>query len=162
MYHSEDSIRIGLFISGFHLFLVQGGLHLTKSGILSPNSIVSKRSIMAAILQTVGPVSTTIAIRANWKFLKCATAQQFSAAAVELEKIGFGQVVSLSGKSNRSQQVFVKKHPSEAQIVLESNPDLCSPDVYATRFHRQATKTISWNVRAKLVSMGLVSQKQFM
>ena len=116
---------------------------------------------MAAILQTVGPVSTTIAIRANWKFLKCTTAQQFSSAANELEKIGFGQVVSLSGTS-RSQQVFVKKHPGEAQAVLEANPDLCSPDVYATRFNRQASKTISWNVRSKLVQMGLVSQKQFM
>ena len=133
----------------------------SPSGILGQHSLVSQRSIMGAILQTIGPVSTCQAIRGNWKFLKSATSQQFLAAATELERLGLGRLVGLSGKG-RTQQCFIKKPPGDAQALLEANPDLCEAGLYATRYHRPATKIINWGIRNKLVAMGLVSQKQFM
>ena len=132
-------------------------MKISKSGILSPMSTVSDRSIKIAILQTVGPVSTCKAIRCNWKGLRPATSVQFQAAALDLQQAGFGTVVDLT-----SQYVFVKKNPADVQGALQAYPDLCPPEVYAERYHRQASRTIIWKVRSKLVAMGLVSDKQFM
>ena len=111
---------------------------------------------MTAILQTLGPVSTCKAIRANWRFLKSATIQQFQSAALELQKAGFGSIISLS------QLVFLKKPPGEVHEAMAANPDICDPHVYAERYRRQPSKVVNWHVRSQLVSMGLVSEKQFL
>ena len=133
---------------------------MVKHALLSSHSPVTVRSRMAAILLTAGPVSTSRAVNVNWKFLLI-TSRQFKEAAIELEKLGFGSVVTL-GTRGRAQDVFVKKQPSEVELVVESNLDLCSHDVYNARFNCRPSKVIGWNVRAALVAKGLVSKKQFM
>ena len=114
---------------------------------------------MTAILQTLGPVSTSVALRSNWKFLKSSTVPQFFAAGQELEKLGLGSLVQLSGGSLK---VFVKNNPSDVQHILEAHPEICQPHLYDERYHRPATKMISWKIRSRLIDMGLVSEKQFM
>ena len=114
---------------------------------------------MTAILQTRGPVSTSQAIRCSWKFLRSATVQQYMAAAMELERLGFGSIVQLSGGS---QKVFLKKAPGDVRGALDARPDICPVDIYVERYHCQASRTISWKVRSKLISMRLVSEKQLM
>ena len=120
---------------------------------------------MAAILQTAGPVSTCQALRWNWKFLSSATVQQFRAASMELEAANLGQLVTLPSKARKEGSgvlVFVKKAPIDAALHLLQFPDLCSVAMYETRYERPSSKSITWNIRSQLVSMGLVSQKQFM
>ena len=122
---------------------------------------MTKRSVMAAILQTAGPVSIRQAVASNWKFLK-ATGKMFKEAAVELEQIGFGSVVTISANKGGVSDVFVKKKPEDVEMALINNEDLCTPDGYSKRFHSAASKVVNWNVRAALVSKGIVLQKQFM
>ena len=122
---------------------------------------MTKRSVMAAILQTAGPVSIRRAVASNWKFLK-ATGKMFKEAAVELEQIGFGSVVTISANKCGLSDVFVKKKPEDVEMALVNNKDLCTPDRYSTRFHSQASRHITLNMRATLVAQGLVLKKQFM
>ena len=140
---------------------IQGKLVKSKSGILSQNTLVSRRSIMAAILQTIGPVSTCQAIRANWAFLRSTTSTQFHSAAAELEKLNLGRCLTMSNKG-RNSHVFLKKPPEEVKSALEANMDLCAPDVYAMRYHRPGSQRVSQAAKAKLIEMGLVRQDQFM
>ena len=117
---------------------------------------------MAALMQTLGPVSTNKSISCNWRFLRSLTAKQFETAATELNRLGLGKMVTINPGRGQHQLVFVKNRPEEVQEVLEANPDLCRYDVYAARFRKQSPKTIGLKVRFKLVEMGLVSQKQFL
>ena len=144
---------------------IQGGggpKHLFSSGLLSQYAMMSRRTIMTAILQTLGPVSTCKCVRCNWRCLRSTTVQQFLAAATELHKLGFGNIVALSGGNNRLQQVFIKSKPEETWQALESNPGLCGADVYKERFHKASSKKIGWDVRVKLIEMGLVAKDKFM
>ena len=143
------------------LFLLQNEIRLSKSGILHPNNMVTRRTVMVAILQTLGPVSTCQAIRGNWNFLRSATSKQFEAAGAELETRGFGRLISLSGRQ-ASQKIFVKKSPEEAQHALEASPELCRADIYSARFNRPTTKKLNLKMRAQLAAMGLVSEKQLL
>ena len=134
----------------------------TASGILGQNTILSRRSIMAAILQTAGPVSICQSLRWNWKFLSSCTVQQFQAAGTELQTLGFGSLIFLGPAANRGTSVFVKKRPEEVYQQVEANLDLCTWDVYAARYQKPSSKSLSWKIRAQLVEKGLVEQKQFM
>ncbi len=117
---------------------------------------------MAAILQTAGPVSICQAIRWNWQFLRTTTVQQFQAAASRLEALGFGSLVSMGGPSHRGMLVFVKAKPEQVVEQVQLNEDLCSWAVYSARYHKTATKCITWKIRSQLINMGLVEEKQFM
>ena len=117
---------------------------------------------MAAILHTAGPVSIRQVVASNWKHLQ-ATGLRFKKAAMELEQLGFGSIVEVRmQKKGRSAQVFVKKRPEDLQSEWNDNMDLCTPDVYSTRFHCQASRHITLNMRATLVAQGLVLKKHFM
>ena len=145
------------------LFSIQAGHQgktVSKSGRLGQFALLSRRTCMMAVLQTAGPASTHVAIRSNWRFLRAATIKQFLGAATELEKLGFGRVVQLTGRL--TQKIFLKKSPDEVQELLAANPDLCSPDIHRERYQCQATKKIGWQIRAQLISMRLVSEKQFL
>ena len=121
-------------------------------------SLLSKTTIKTTILQTAGPVSTSEALRRNWKFCRCVTVKQFQAAAAELEAARLGYLKTV----HKSRLVFIKKPPAEVMEILRENPSLCSPEVYESRYNMPAPKSIEWNIRSSLVSMGLVAQKQFM
>ena len=161
IYFGEMQAGLLKQFTSWFLLSFQSAIRLTKSGVLEQQAGLSRRTIMVAILQTIGPVSNCRAIRGNWRCLKAATTKQFDAAALELENLGFGRLVPMS-PTNHSQRVFVKKNPKEAQPALEANPDLCRIDVYSSRYHRPATKKINLNTRAKLVAMGVVSETQLL
>ena len=118
---------------------------------------------MAAIMQTVGPISTWMTIRQNWKFLRnssTASCTDFEDAADALQDMGLGQVFCIS--TNKSYKVFVKKRPEEIWEVLCANPDICDPEMYPKRYHQPPPKCVGVHLRSKLVAMKLVLQKQMM
>ena len=119
---------------------------------------------MGAILQTPGPVSTCEAVRSNWSRNKLGntTVQQFETAAIQLQEANLGTLVHVLNSTGRASRVFIKKLPDEASEVLAANPHICSPSVYSERYYCPASKKISWQLRTKLVELGLVTHKQFM
>ena len=124
-----------------------------------------KGAIKTAILQTAGPVSTCESVRYNWKFLRYVTVKQFNSAAVDLESAHLGHLVSIGSLSNCSpnpKMVFVKRPPCDVMGILQGNPGLCEADIYSMRFQKPSPKSISLNVRKKLVAMGLVSESILM
>lgn len=136
------------------LFSIQGRKSGEYNRLISSNSIVSRGTIMTAILQTLGPVATCRTIRANWKFLKSATRQQFLSAAKELERLGYGAVVNLS------QNVFIKKPPHEVREALHANPEICEEDLYAIRYIKAPSKVVSEHLRLQLIKMGYITLSQ--
>ncbi|XP_072015218.1 uncharacterized protein [Amphiura filiformis] len=130
-------------------------------GHLRQDALLTKRNIMAAILQTPGPVSSHGAINRYWKFLRCSTVKQFMAAGMELERLNLGQLVGIKTGA-REVQMFVKKMPNEAQGLLEFNQDLCTPAKYLEKFKGNTPKCIGWRVRSTLISNGLVPEQLFL
>ncbi len=120
------------------------------------------RDIMSAILKTAGPVSTTDAVRYTKMSLHQITGKDFDEAAAQLEARNLGTVVTVRNERSKGNNVFIKKLPSEIEATLQAYPDLCTPEVYATRFEKLAPKAIKFSLRAKLVAMKLVSQNHFM
>ena len=126
-----------------------------KSGSrLSGNSQMTSRNIMAAILQTKGPIVTPAVTKHSWKFLYMMSTKQFMKAAEDLQAINLGQLLTLKTNS----VVFVKRLPMEIGTDLMAHPDLCSLDYYSERYNMPSTKSlqcISLNVRQQVASLGL-------
>ena len=125
---------------------------------MAQKSLMSKSNIKTAILQIAGQVSTSEAVRYNWKFLRCVTVKQFNIAATELETENFGTVVSVGN----AKIVFIKKPPDQVQHLLEARPQLCHPDVYRERYYKPSPKSIKSKVRSSLVAMGYIAQEHWM
>ena len=122
--------------------------------------MLNKTNIMTAILQTPGPVSTHQTINKYWKFLRCSTVKQFLAAAGELQTMNLGSMVPVTvGKGARPTIVFVKRLPVDACRILQSNLDICSPQLYTDKFNGNIPKCITLRMRSYLVSNGFVSEK---
>ena len=135
--------------------------HTLTGGHLRQDALLTKRNIMAAILQTPGPVSSHGAINRYWKFLRCSTVKQFTAAGTELERLNLGRLVGIKA-GTREVQMFVKRMPNEVQDILESNQDLCTPAKYLDKFKGNTPKCIGWKVRSILISNGLVPEHLFL
>ena len=123
---------------------------------LSP---MTGRNIMAAILQTKGPVVTPRVVKNVWTFLHMMTSTQFEKAAKELDGLNLGQFVVLQVVGNKS-AVFVKRSPAEVGAVLAMNENLCTLSYYESRYSESVSKSISLSVRAQLTKMGLIAAKQ--
>ncbi len=128
-------------------------------GRLGQNGNLTKRSIMAAILQTTGPISTHRVVRLSWKFLRMVSVKQFEAASQELEKLGMGILMTCQGSGKLS--VFIKKLPSEIGAFLMENQDLCPLEYYTSRFFQPSSKMIKDRVKNQLVADGVVSPHLF-
>ena len=115
---------------------------------------------MKAILETTGPVAIPKSVKAVKMSLNILTTKQFLEAAEELEKKNFGKLLKIS-MGSRVLNIFIKKPPAEIEHVLRSNPEWCTFDVYAARYAKASSKAIGLQLRAKLVSMKLVSKKCF-
>ena len=124
---------------------------------LSP---MSGRNIMAAILQTKGPVVTPRVVKNVWKFLHMMTSTQFDKAANELQVLNLGKFVMIKVKRGRTSPVFVKRSPAEVGTVLAMNEDLCTLSYYESRYNQSVSKSVTLSVRAQLASLGLVAAKQ--
>ena len=125
---------------------------------------VAIKDVMAGILNATGPVCTREAAKNTSEVLRFLKAAQFVEAAAELERRQLGQLVTLSanqGKGHAS-YVFIKKSPDEAAQVLSANSELCSLDVYSARYNKPPSKSIGFQLRARLVSMKLVPKKLLM
>ena len=112
---------------------------------------------MKAILETTGPVATRGAVKAVKMSMNVVTAQLFLEAAKELEKNNFGKLFKIS-----KIDVFIKKPPSEVKDMLRTNPEWCRYDIYAAQYAKGSSKAIGLQLRAKLVSMKLVSKNCFL
>ena len=154
-----------LFLMSFLyiLFTLQGKHKLNFGcGRLTPQENLSKHNIMAAVLQTAGPVSTQPMLTSNWKFLHLLTVKQFNSAAGDLQTLGLGAFVAIQN-GTRAAHVFVKKEPSLVREILQEHPELrTDPDYYEQRYCMPASKKIKLNLRAKLVSMKLLTENQLM
>ena len=131
-----------------------------KNPGLGQNANMTKRNLMAAILQTGGPVATTTAVTWGYKFLRMLTKAQFEAAAKDLQAMMLGTLVSSTNARGAPSLVFVKKNPVDAAPILLQNQDLCTPEFYVERFSLPCSKAIGKNTVDKLVAHGLVSADQ--
>lgn len=117
---------------------------------------MTPRNIMAAILQTTGPVTLHRVLARNWKFLNMLTVKQYLTAASSLEGLGLGSLTMQKGS-----HVFLKKSPEESQAILEVNPDLCNPEYYKVRFFQPVSKYVPQDMQDSLVQYSLVPQHYF-
>ena len=118
---------------------------------------------MRAILETTGPVATPRGVKAVKASMNILTTKQFNEAAEELERMYLGKFMKFSAESRgKPTVVFIKKPPDEVEANLRTNPQLCSFDMYATRYARGSSKAIGLQLRAKLVAMKLVSKNCFL
>ena len=118
---------------------------------------MNNRNIMAAILQTKGPIVTPALTKHSWKFLYMMSSKQFLKAAQDLAEINLGQLMDLHFRSKHA-MVFVKKPPLEIACELEKHPDLCSNEYYVQRYNMPSSKSlqcISLNVRQHVALLGL-------
>ncbi len=116
---------------------------------------------MQAILITPGPVATCKAVKRTKMSLVYILTQQFIDAAKELEQRNFGTLMEMPTAA-RSLHLFLKKTPQEVEHTLNANPGLCDFETYTRRYKKGSSKVISFQHRAKLVSMKLVSPEHFM
>ena len=115
---------------------------------------------MAALLKTNGPILTPVVVKNNWTFLHKMTTDQFTEAAVALQAINLGVLVDINqGKTHRTNYVFVKKQPSEVQMALAANPDLCSIDYYEQRYKKPISKAVTLKARYKIAELNIVPAK---
>ena len=151
-------------VSRFFRYFFQiniSGVPCKSSGPLGINQI-SQTDIMKAILETTGPVATPLALKAVKRSMRLVSSKQFVEAAEKLEKCNFGKLMKISmGLRGLPAVVFIKKPPSEMEI-LRTNPEWCTFDVYTARYAKAPSKAVGLQLRAKLVSMKLVSKKCFM
>lgn len=151
-------INVG-FILGVHFFQKKT-LHFEgRKRQLGSLSQMTGRNIMAAILQTKGPVVTAQVVKNVWRFLHMMTSDQYNKACKELEGLNLGTLVTLSNVRKAS-VVFVKRAPAEALPIIEMNQDLCSLEYYESRYNQPVSKSISLNMRHGLAKMGVLSPKQ--
>ncbi len=140
----------------FHLVFpfLQGRKRGASAGHLSQHEDMSKRTIMAALLQVTGPIAIFPVVRQSWSFLRMLTVKQFQMAAAELQKLNLGQSLTVPGYRGA---VFLKHSPEVAHHILLINPDLCEINYYATRYHQKKSSSIPGHLWSKLVSMGYVT-----
>ena len=113
------------------------------------------------ILTAKGPVTTQNTLRSNFTKLRHITKEEFVAAAKQLQAANLGSLVSVpSTKGSRPSTLFLKKPPEEVQNILSMTPNLCSPEEYSDRFHMRIPALISFKMRAQLLTLGLLSEKQ--
>ena len=124
---------------------------------LGQHADMSKRTIMAAILQIAGRIAIHPTVRQNWSFLRMLSAKQFHTAALELEKHHLGKVVILA---NYKGTVFVKAEPEAAQEALFAHPDLCDVQYYAKRYHQSSSKSIPQTLWKALAAIGYKVDEQ--
>ncbi len=120
---------------------------------------------MGAILNTAGPLSTAKAVRWSSKYLRTTTIKQFIAASTMLQQLGLGQLAIIRNQvGGRETRIFVKASLQDAMpiIQLAENSDLCSVEQYGRRYAASIPTCINLKMRAKLVEMGLVTQRQML
>ncbi len=142
---------INLFLS---VYTTQGRAHKGDSR-LGQHANPTKRNIMAAILQSRGPVVTHKVVIWGWKFLKMMSSKQFIGVANDLQDANLGTVMKFQTASRLS-FVFIKKPPHEITEALAANLDLCSLEYYTTRYNLPVSKSVPLGIRHQLTSMGLV------
>ncbi len=129
-----------------------------RSRYLYNLSPMTHRNIMAAILQSKGPVITPRAAKSGWTFLNTMNSDQFREAAKGLETLNLGTLVAIKG--SKARVVFVKKPPDEVRDILKSHEDLCPVEFYEKRYKQPVSKMITLGVRSELVRMRFLIEKQ--
>ena len=122
---------------------------------------ISQTDIMKAILETTGPVTTALSLKAVKRSMHLVSSKQFVEAAEELEKCNCGQLLKMS-MGSRVLNIFIKRPPPDIESILRSNPHLGIFEIYAARYGKAPSKAIGLQLRAKLVALKLVSKNCFM
>ena len=107
------------------------------------NSQMNNRNIMAAILQSRGPIVTPAATKHNWNFLHMMSTKQFIKAGGALQDLRLGNLVSVKTRGGKHASVFVKKAPADVALDLSEHPDLCSLEYYEMRYNTQIAKSLA-------------------
>ena len=111
------------------------------------------KSVMAAILLTSGPISSsTIIARSGPVFLRNLHKWRFLEAAKALEEMKLGTLVNVFNK----QVVFLKKSPEDVRSLLEASDLECRFKDYVSRFHRPIMAAINEKMRSALVQLGYI------
>ena len=116
---------------------------------------------MKSILLSKGPISTQRILKNNFHKLRHVTKKEFVEASRKLEGFGLGSLVKVGiTKGKKARDVFVKKKPEQVVSILQMMPELCTLKDYSEKFAMRVPTVISLRMRAQLVTLGLVSEKQ--
>ena len=128
----------------------------------SNNQPVSIVRVMTAILRTIGPVLTHIAVRRNGSpIFRRVSIELFKEAAKKLEAANLGTIVEMRLAGGKPSVVFIKKPPADVQEILEVNPGFISPSDYAQKYNSPMLSSIPPTMAGELLSKGLVPPEFF-
>ena len=122
-----------------------------RSTNLGTHSEMSQKNIMAAILQTKGPIVNHQVVRGGWRFLRHLTSRPYLSACIQLQKLNLGSVITIS-----TSQFFLKRPPVQVASILAAYPELCNLDYYSGRYFMPTSTVIAEKMRLKLINSGQV------
>ena len=116
------------------------------------------RHAMTAVLLMMGPVVTPKVFKDNSN-IKRYTSDCFMSAALELENLNLGKLLSLQ-ISGPVSHIFVKYPPEQVEPILSSNPNLyCSAEQYTARYNQSISKGITKLQVKKLQELGIIPEE---
>ena len=117
---------------------------------------------MRSILLSKGPITTQNTLRNNFTKLRHITKEEFVEAGKKLEGFSLGSFVKIMiPKSKRFSLVFIKNSPQQVEGTIRMMaPGLCTLQEYSERFAMRIPPVISLRMRAELVNLGYVTEKQ--
>ena len=122
---------------------------------------ITEQETMRSILLSKGPITTQHTLRNNFKKLRHITKEEFTSAAKKLEQFNLGSLVKVAvPKASRASDIFIKKSADQVGGILSMMPGLCTLQEYSERFAMRVPPVISLRLRAQLVNLGFVSEKQ--
>ena len=141
----------------FYFSFIQHGKNLT----VQQSARISEQTVMRCILLSKGPITTQNTLRNNFTKLRHITKEEFLEAGKKLEGFSLGSFVKIMmPKSKRFSLVFIKNSPQQVEGTIGMMPGLCTLQEYSERFAMRIPPVISLRMRAELVNLGYVTEKQ--
>ena len=129
---------------------------------LKVQSQVSDSNVMPVILRAKGPIVNAQVVRVSARFLRALTGAQFISAALQLQRLNLGSVITLKNpKGHQTSKYFVKRPPSEVCGILGTRPELCDIEYYQERYYMPTSPAISEMTRNRLIRLGVVPSNLF-
>ena len=133
-----------------------------KRGSSGEQRLVSDSDVMPVILRAKGPIVNTQVVRVSARSLRALKGNQFISAALQLQRLNLGSIITLKNlKGHQTSEFFVKRPPSEVCGILGSRPELCDVEYYQERYFMPISPAIPETTRNRLIRLGVVPSNLF-